>query len=92
MEAYCYAVALKVRVSLGDLYGGIKDMTEDEMIDSLSETMLCARTVPIDDSDLSLGFQCPMNAPANASLMVKAFVIKTRPNANSITITNVLNA
>jgi len=39
----------------------------DEMIQSLSDTLLCARTIPIDDDDLTLGFQCPMNAPGSAS-------------------------
>ncbi len=39
----------------------------DNMVSSLSDTMLCARTVPIDEDDFSQGFQCPMNAPASAT-------------------------
>jgi len=34
LESYCYAIALKFRVGSGDLYGGIKDMTDEEMIES----------------------------------------------------------
>lgn len=39
MEAYCYSLALKERIESGDLYGGVHEMTDDELISSFGSTM-----------------------------------------------------
>jgi len=38
LEAYCYSLALSERLSTGDLFGGIIEMTDEEMISSFGQT------------------------------------------------------
>ena len=38
MEAYCYSLALKERVESGDLFGGVAEMTDEEMMESFGST------------------------------------------------------
>jgi len=38
LEAYCFSLALSYRLSEGDLFGGILDMTDEEMVASFGKT------------------------------------------------------
>jgi len=38
LEAYCYSVAMRERLTTGDLFGGIIAMTDDEMVESFGST------------------------------------------------------
>lgn len=40
IEVYCYCLALKERLENGDLFGGILEMTEEEMISSFGKSLL----------------------------------------------------
>lgn len=40
IESYCYALALKERLEGGDLFGGILEMTEEEMQQSFGKSLL----------------------------------------------------
>lgn len=46
VEAYCYALALKERLENGDLFGGVLEMTEEEMVRSFGKSLLVSSSTP----------------------------------------------
>ncbi len=51
MEAYCYSLALKERLETGDLYGGVIQMTDEEMVASFGSTFEEKKAQPQAEGD-----------------------------------------